>query len=223
MVPFARELARAGLVVMTPEMTDLADYRITHQGVSVIRDATVYLRGRHDLVGRRAGRHPRLQLRGRPLDGRRGRARARGPRRLRRQRRRPPRSRTRAALPDPQQGRDAGGPRPDAGARLRAGGAAVRRGRSLRARARSRARCATPCARRCTRIARRHWRRRRASRRSGASSCGSSPTRASSRRWRRNWKRSSTSSAPSWRRCRRAGGWRRSTRPSISCTAPATP
>jgi dienelactone hydrolase len=50
MVPFARELARAGLVVMTPEMTDLADYRITHQGVSVIRDATVYLRGRHDIV-----------------------------------------------------------------------------------------------------------------------------------------------------------------------------
>jgi dienelactone hydrolase len=50
MVPFARELARAGLVVMTPEMTDLADYRITHQGVSVIRDAAVYLRARHDLV-----------------------------------------------------------------------------------------------------------------------------------------------------------------------------
>src|SRR5512138_2074938 len=50
MVPFARELARAGLVVLTPEMTDLADYRITRQGVSVIRDAAVYLRGRHDVV-----------------------------------------------------------------------------------------------------------------------------------------------------------------------------
>jgi dienelactone hydrolase len=50
MVPFARELARAGLVVLTPEMTDLADYRITHQGVSVIRDAAVYLASRHDLV-----------------------------------------------------------------------------------------------------------------------------------------------------------------------------
>ena len=50
MVPFARELARSGLVVMTPEMTDLADYRITHQGISVIRDAAVYLRGRHDIV-----------------------------------------------------------------------------------------------------------------------------------------------------------------------------
>jgi len=50
MVPFARELARAGLVVLTPEITDLADYRITSQGVSVIRDAAVYLGGRHDLV-----------------------------------------------------------------------------------------------------------------------------------------------------------------------------
>ena len=35
---------------MTPEMTDLADYRITHQGVSVIRDAAAYLAGRRDLV-----------------------------------------------------------------------------------------------------------------------------------------------------------------------------
>jgi dienelactone hydrolase len=51
MVPFARALARAGLVVMTPEMTDLADYRITRQGVSVIRDAAAYLGGRGDLVG----------------------------------------------------------------------------------------------------------------------------------------------------------------------------
>jgi dienelactone hydrolase len=50
MVPFARHLARAGLVVMTPEMTDLADYRITHQGVSVIRDATAYLSSRRDIV-----------------------------------------------------------------------------------------------------------------------------------------------------------------------------
>jgi dienelactone hydrolase len=50
MVPFARELARAGLVVMTPEMTDLADYRITRQGVSVIRDAAAYLGARRDIV-----------------------------------------------------------------------------------------------------------------------------------------------------------------------------
>ena len=50
MVPFARELARSGMVVLTPEMTDLADYRITNQGVRVIRDAALYLRGRHDIV-----------------------------------------------------------------------------------------------------------------------------------------------------------------------------
>jgi dienelactone hydrolase len=50
MVPFARELARNGLVVLTPEMTDLADYRITRQSVSVLRDATIYLGSRKDLV-----------------------------------------------------------------------------------------------------------------------------------------------------------------------------
>ena len=111
MVPFARELARAGLVVMTPEMTDLADYRITRQGVSVIRDAAVYLSGRRDLVGDARGRDARIQLRGRPVAGRRRRSRAGGPRRLRGQRRRPPRSGARVALPDPQPGRDAGGPR----------------------------------------------------------------------------------------------------------------
>jgi dienelactone hydrolase len=51
MVPFARELARAGLVVLTPEVADLADYRITPRGVSVIRDAALYLGERRDLVG----------------------------------------------------------------------------------------------------------------------------------------------------------------------------
>jgi dienelactone hydrolase len=51
MVPFARELARAGLVVLTPELTELADYRITRQGVLAIRDAALYLGQRQDLVG----------------------------------------------------------------------------------------------------------------------------------------------------------------------------
>jgi len=51
MVPFARALARAGMVVLSPEMTDLADYRITRQGVSVIRDAAAHLSARRDLVG----------------------------------------------------------------------------------------------------------------------------------------------------------------------------
>jgi dienelactone hydrolase len=50
MVPFARELARAGRVVLTPELADLADYRITRQGVAVIRDAALYLGARPDIV-----------------------------------------------------------------------------------------------------------------------------------------------------------------------------
>jgi dienelactone hydrolase len=50
MVPFVRGLARTGLVVLTPELADLADYRITRDGVSVIRDAALYLAARHDLV-----------------------------------------------------------------------------------------------------------------------------------------------------------------------------
>src|SRR5688572_20806721 len=32
LVPFARELARAGLSVLTPELRELTDYRITQQG-----------------------------------------------------------------------------------------------------------------------------------------------------------------------------------------------
>jgi len=51
MIPFARELARAGLVVLTPEVRDLADYRITREGVSAIRDAALYLGQRRDLIG----------------------------------------------------------------------------------------------------------------------------------------------------------------------------
>lgn len=43
LVPFARGLAESGLSVLTPELTDLADYRITSSGVGVIRDAVRYL------------------------------------------------------------------------------------------------------------------------------------------------------------------------------------
>ena len=111
MVPFARELARAGLVVLTPEMTDLADYRITRQGVSVIRDAARLSRRRGAIWSATRGWAARLQLRGRAVAGRRREPELAGPRRLRRQRRRPPRSRARAALPDPQRGRDADGRR----------------------------------------------------------------------------------------------------------------
>src|SRR5688572_14548390 len=59
MVPFARELARAGRVVLTPQLADLADYRITRQGVAVIRDAALYLGGRQDIVS-----EPRVGLLG---------------------------------------------------------------------------------------------------------------------------------------------------------------
>ena len=50
LVPFARELARAGLTVLTPELRDLADYRITTRGVDTISDAALYLSERRDAV-----------------------------------------------------------------------------------------------------------------------------------------------------------------------------
>jgi dienelactone hydrolase len=50
LIPFARELARTGLVVVTPELTDLTDYRITAQGAAVIGDTARWLAARHDKV-----------------------------------------------------------------------------------------------------------------------------------------------------------------------------
>ncbi len=50
LVPFARELARAGLTVMTPELRELADYRITADGVDTIADAVLDLGQRSELV-----------------------------------------------------------------------------------------------------------------------------------------------------------------------------
>ena len=50
LVPFARALAESGLTVFTPELRDLADYRITESGVDVIRDSVAYLATRHDRV-----------------------------------------------------------------------------------------------------------------------------------------------------------------------------
>jgi dienelactone hydrolase len=49
LVPFSRALARTGHVVLTPELAELADYRITERGVDVIRDAVldVLRRGEH--------------------------------------------------------------------------------------------------------------------------------------------------------------------------------
>lgn len=42
-VPFARALAATGLVVLTPELSELADYRVTAQGVGVIDASVRYL------------------------------------------------------------------------------------------------------------------------------------------------------------------------------------
>jgi len=50
LVPFARELARAGRVVLTPELSELADYRITRHGVDVISDAVRWLANERALV-----------------------------------------------------------------------------------------------------------------------------------------------------------------------------
>jgi dienelactone hydrolase len=50
LVPFVRALAQSGLTVLTPELRDLADYRITASGVDVIRSAVRYLPTRRDHV-----------------------------------------------------------------------------------------------------------------------------------------------------------------------------
>jgi dienelactone hydrolase len=56
LVPFSRALARTGHVVITPELADLADYRITASGVDVIRDTVLDALRRSDHVeGERAG------------------------------------------------------------------------------------------------------------------------------------------------------------------------
>jgi dienelactone hydrolase len=50
LVPFARALAESGLTVLTPELAEVADYRITSGSVGVIRDAVKYLASRRDRV-----------------------------------------------------------------------------------------------------------------------------------------------------------------------------
>ncbi len=50
LVPFARALAESGHTVLTPELRDLSDYRITASGVDVIRAAVRYLPTRADHV-----------------------------------------------------------------------------------------------------------------------------------------------------------------------------
>jgi acetyl esterase/lipase len=56
LVPFARGLAESGLVVLTPELAELADYRITSGSVGVIRDSVRYFAADHAHVdGDRVG------------------------------------------------------------------------------------------------------------------------------------------------------------------------
>ncbi len=50
LVPFVRALAEGGLTVLTPELSELADYRITKSGVDVIKDSVRYLATRRDHV-----------------------------------------------------------------------------------------------------------------------------------------------------------------------------
>lgn len=52
LVNFARQLARSGLAVLTPELSDLTDYRITLQGADVISDTARWLSARDAIVSR---------------------------------------------------------------------------------------------------------------------------------------------------------------------------
>lgn len=55
LVPFARALAASGLVVLTPALEDLSDYRIDPRSVGQLADSVVYLGQRNDLVDGRVG------------------------------------------------------------------------------------------------------------------------------------------------------------------------
>jgi|SoiMethySBSTD1v2_1073268.scaffolds.fasta_scaffold21044_4 dienelactone hydrolase len=53
LMPFARELARTGLVVVTPELDDLIDYQITRRGKQVITRTALWLSDHDELVNDR--------------------------------------------------------------------------------------------------------------------------------------------------------------------------
>lgn len=56
LTPFVRALAESGLVVLTPELAELADYRITPASVSVIQSSVAYLASdRAHVDGERVG------------------------------------------------------------------------------------------------------------------------------------------------------------------------
>ncbi len=48
LIPFARQLSRAGFTVLTPELRDLADYRITKDSLDILVDSALYLGKRRD-------------------------------------------------------------------------------------------------------------------------------------------------------------------------------
>jgi pimeloyl-ACP methyl ester carboxylesterase len=50
LIPFARELARSGLVVLTPEIADIKDYRITTAGTDVIARSARWFSEQHELI-----------------------------------------------------------------------------------------------------------------------------------------------------------------------------
>lgn len=50
LVPFARSFAREGLVVLTPELFELTQYRVSSGDIAVIESAVSYLAGRNDVV-----------------------------------------------------------------------------------------------------------------------------------------------------------------------------
>jgi dienelactone hydrolase len=50
LMPFARALAQSGLVVLTPELVDLADYRLTTSSITRISASVSYLAARRDLI-----------------------------------------------------------------------------------------------------------------------------------------------------------------------------
>jgi dienelactone hydrolase len=51
LIRFARHLADRGIRVLTPELSDLADYRVTENGVEVLRKSVAYLAEYGDSVG----------------------------------------------------------------------------------------------------------------------------------------------------------------------------
>jgi len=55
LVPFAREIARTGRVVLTPELADLTDYRITGSSVGVITDSIRWLSARPEVSRPKVG------------------------------------------------------------------------------------------------------------------------------------------------------------------------